>query len=406
VLHGGRLLEAVWAENCSTPGPSWGEGWLLDMCFKYLGEDRTLAGTGLLLGVESTVQLHLLLHWLHLHLPPPDYLLLPVHRVLGIRAIIWLLVKNPVQGAQVRMSSFHPPRLQLMVHVLLAKHLLRSHEKLLVKHTQGARGFLLLLLFLHVEQPQLLWRLIELGPIPRRAVVEHGIEHHNAHDVLVKVEAQPVKFSRASVKNQGVEVDPPNFDKLHDAVSKLSNRQLFHLGLDWYKEVTLEAGVGSSTKHIFSNILLNIPRVVDVVHVPQVVDVVHVPWSVVLPNIPMEVHTLHVPRETVLVHISMKVAAQVALQQETTLLHVDSVVLLHAAGNNSLSDDVLLQTALEVVLPHALNVLVVADVKALLLFPISRVLLPRVGKETTSILTLCHPGTAHCNSLKKCIQAV
>merc|ERR1719370_1616485 len=120
----------------------------------------------------------------------------------------------------------------------------------------------------------------------------------------------------------------------------------------------------------------------------------------------MEVHSLHVPRETVLVHISMKVAAQVALQQETTLLHVDSVVLLHATGNNSLSDDVLLQTALEVVLPHALNVLVVADVKALLLFQISRVLLPRVGKETTSILTLCHPGTAHCNSLKKCIQAV
>ena len=112
----------------------------------------------------------------------------------------------------------------------------------------------------------------------------------------------------------------------------------------------------------------------------------------------MGVHTLHVPRETVLVHVNMKVAAKVALLQETTLLHVDSVVLLHAAVDNSLSDDVLLQTALEVVLPHALNVLVVADVEALLPFPISRVLLPRVGKETTSILTLCHPGTAHCNS--------
>ena len=112
----------------------------------------------------------------------------------------------------------------------------------------------------------------------------------------------------------------------------------------------------------------------------------------------MEVHTLHVPRETVLVHVGMKVAAQVALLQEITLLHVNSIVLLHATVDVSLSDGVLLQTALEVVLPHAFNVLVVADVEALLLLPISRVLLPRVGMEISSILTLCHPGTAHCNS--------
>ena len=90
----------------------------------------------------------------------------------------------------------------------------------------------------------------------------------------------------------------------------------------------------------------------------------------------------------------MKVAAKV----ETTLLHVDSIVLRHATVDVSLSDDVLLQTALEVVPPHALNVLVVADVEALLLLPIFRVLLPRVGMEVSSILSLCHPGTAHCNS--------
>ena len=68
-------------------------------------------------------------------------------------------------------------------------------------------------------------------------------------------------------------------------------------------------------------------------------------------------------------HVGMKVAAKVALLQETTLLHVDSIVLRHATVDVSLSDDVLLQTALEVVPPHALNVLVVADVEALLLLP-------------------------------------
>ena len=112
----------------------------------------------------------------------------------------------------------------------------------------------------------------------------------------------------------------------------------------------------------------------------------------------MEVHTLHVPRGIVLVHVSMKIAVQVALLQETTLLHVNSIVLLHATVDVSLSDGVLLQTALEVVLPHALNVLVV-DVEALLLLlPISTVLLTRVGMEIPSIPTLCHLGTAHCNS--------
>ena len=107
----------------------------------------------------------------------------------------------------------------------------------------------------------------------------------------------------------------------------------------------------------------------------------------------MEVHTLHVPRVIVLVHVSMKIAVQVALLQETTLLHVDSAVLLHAAVDISLSGDVLLQTALEVVLLHALDVLVVADVEALLLLlPVPIVILPRVGMEITSILPLGHLG--------------
>ena len=84
--------------------------------------------------------------------------------------------------------------LHLMIHLLLAKHLLCCREQLLknsitgqesqpfvdlkhilkhlsihnnytairahlVQSTQGSRILLLLLLFLHVEQPQLLWRL-------------------------------------------------------------------------------------------------------------------------------------------------------------------------------------------------------------------------------------------------------
>merc|ERR1719193_2189586 len=150
-----------------------------------------------------------------------------------------------------------------MIQLLLTKHLLRRREQLLVKSAQIARG---LLLFLHVEQPQLLWRLVEVSPIHLRAVVEHGIEHHNAHDVLVEVETQLVKFSRASVENEGVEVDTPNLDKLHDTVSKLGNRQLLHLSLDRYKEVALEGGVRSSSKHIC--ILLDLLTLVAVVHVP------------------------------------------------------------------------------------------------------------------------------------------
>ena len=65
-----------------------------------------------------------------------------------------------------------------MIQPLLTKYLLRRHEQLmkqcsaltshrrhhvfladLVKNAHIARGLLLLLLFLHVEQPQLLWRL-------------------------------------------------------------------------------------------------------------------------------------------------------------------------------------------------------------------------------------------------------
>ena len=76
--------------------------------------------------------------------------------------------------------------------------------------------------------------------------------------------------------------------------------------------------------------------------------------------------------------------------------HVDCVVLLHAAVVEvSLRDDVMLQTALEVVLLHAFHVLVVANVEAqllLLLLPITKVILLRVGMEITSILPLGHLG--------------
>ena len=210
--------------------------------------------------------------------------------------------------------------------------------------------------------------------------------------MLVEVKAQPVKFPRASVKHQGVEVDPPHFDKLHDAVSKLSSRNLFHLRLDWYKEMALETGVGSSTKHVSRNILLNIPMVVDVVHVP---------WRVALMKVSMEVHALHV-----LVHVWVIVVTQVALLQcskKTMWLKVDSIVLLCAAVEMSLRDGAMLQTALEVVLLHTLHLLVVADVEVMLL-PTSRVLLPRMGMEVSSILPLCHLGTAHCNSEKLCSE--
>ena len=209
--------------------------------------------------------------------------------------------------------------------------------------------------------------------------------------MLVKVEAKSVKFSRACVINQGVEVDPPHFDKLHDTISKLSTRKLFHLSLDWYKEMTLEAGVGSSSKHVSSNILLNISMVVDVVHVP---------WRVALMNVLVEVPGLHVHREIpLLLHIWVDVVAQVALQcsKKTMWLHIDSIVLLCAAVEISLTASRMLQTALEVVLLHALNVLVVADVEVMLLpLPTSRVLLLRARMEITPIL--CHLGTAHCNS--------
>ena len=119
--------------------------------------------------------------------------------------------------------------------------------------------------------------LIKLSPVTLGAVVEHGIEHHNAHDVLVEVEAQPVEFPRPSVEDQGVEVDPPNLDKLHHTISQLSDRQLFHLGLDRYQEVPLEAGVRSSAKHISGKVLLDAA-----VHVPMEVHMLHVHWEVVL----------------------------------------------------------------------------------------------------------------------------
>ena len=77
---------------------------------------------------------------------------------------------------------------------------------------------------------------------------------------------------------------------------------------------------------------------------------------------------------------------------ETTWRHVGRAVLLRAAVEISLGDDVPLLTALEVVLLHALDVLVV---EALLLHEVS---LPRVGMESMSILPLGHLGSVLCNS--------
>ena len=77
---------------------------------------------------------------------------------------------------------------------------------------------------------------------------------------------------------------------------------------------------------------------------------------------------------------------------ETTWRHVGRAVLLRAAVEISLGDDVPLLTALEVVLLHALIVLVV---EALLLHEVS---LPRVGMESMSILPLGHLGSVLCNS--------
>ena len=151
--------------------------------------------------------------------------------------------------------------------------------------------------------------LIKPSPVTLGAVVEHGIEHHNAHDVLVEVKAKPVKFSRASVEDQGVEVDPSNLDKLHEAVSQLSNRQLFHLGLDGHKEVTLEAGEGSSSKHISST-----------GDVPEVVAVVQVSRDILL----------HVSRDDVVLHGCAEVVLKVVVlhgSHEAVLLHVGDIVV-------------------------------------------------------------------------------
>ena len=103
--------------------------------------------------------------------------------------------------------------------------------------------------------------------------------------MLVEVEAQPVEFPRPSVEDQGVEVDPPNLDKLHHTIAQLSDWQLFHLSLDRYQEVTLEAGIRSSAKHISDSVLLDAA--------------VHISWSAV----PMEVHMLHVHRVVALLHV-------------------------------------------------------------------------------------------------------
>ena len=231
--------------------------------------------------------------------------------------------------------------------------------------------------------------LIKLSPVTLGAVVEHGIEHHNAHDVLVEVKAKPVKFSRASVEDQGVEVDPSNLDKLHEAVSQLSNRQLLHLGLDGHKEVTLEAGVGSSSKHISST-----------GDVPVVVAVVQVSRDILL----------HVSRDDVVLHGCAEVVLKVVVlhgSHEAVLLHVgDIVVEVQSLLSNSTDiarllyistgrNDILLCTSLQVVLLHVAHELHVAKVQLLLLTTPARILLQMVWMEIQTRLTLGHIVAAH-----------
>ena len=234
--------------------------------------------------------------------------------------------------------------------------------------------------------------LIKLSPVTLGAVVEHGIEHHNAHDVLVEVKAKPVKFSRASVEDQGVEVDPSNLDKLHEAVSQLSNRQLLHLGLDGHKEVTLEAGVGSSSKHISST--GDVPEVVAVVQVSRDI-LLHVSRDDVVlhgcTEVVLKVVVLHGSHEAALLHVgNIAVEEQSLLSNDIARLLSTDIVLCPGFGN-----DILLRPSLQVVLLHVAHELHVAKDQLLLLTTPARILLQMVWMEIQTRLTLGHIVAAH-----------
>ena len=238
--------------------------------------------------------------------------------------------------------------------------------------------------------------LIKLSPVTLGAVVEHGIEHHNAHDVLVEVKAKPVKFSRASVEDQGVEVDPSNLDKLHEAVSQLSNRQLLHLGLDGHKEVTLEAGVGSSPKHISST--GDVPVVVAVVQVSRDILLHFSRDDVVLhgcAEVVLKVVVLHGSHEAVLLHVGdivVEVQSLLSISTDIARLLYISTDIVHHPG---IGNDILLCTSLQVVLLHVAHELHVAKDQLLLLTTPARILLQMVWMEIHTRLTLGHIVAAH-----------
>ena len=68
--------------------------------------------------------------------------------------------------------------------------------------------------------------------------------------MLVEVEAELVDLSSSSVENQGSKVDWPQVDEVHELDPDLVDWQLEHLGLDRHQEVTLVAGVRSSSEHL------------------------------------------------------------------------------------------------------------------------------------------------------------
>ena len=219
-------------------------------------------------------------------------------------------------------------------------------------------------------------------PIILGAVVEHGIEHHNAHDVLVEVEAQPVKFPRSSVEDEGVKVDLSNLDKLHEAISQLICSQLLRLSLDRHKEVTLVAGVGSTSKHVC--IWLELAVKVAGIHVA----VLHV---VTRNGILLRDHGEDVM--LLLLHISWEMTSLHAAV-EVCLLEI----LIGPPLLDILRDEALWHAAVVVgLLLHAPYVLVVSGVEVLLLLML--LLLPptfilpklKVGVEIRTMLPLGHP---------------
>ena len=207
--------------------------------------------------------------------------------------------------------------------------------------------------------------------------------------MLVEVKAKPVKFSRASVEDQSVEIDPSNLDKLHEAVSQLSNRQLLHLGLDGHKEVTLEAGVGSSSKHISST--GDVPVVVAVVQVSRDILLHFSRDDIVLhgcAEVVLKVVVLHGSHEAVLLHVGdIVVEVQSLLSISTDIARLLYISMVHHPG---IGNDILLCTSLQVVLLHIAHELHVAKDQLLLLTTPARILLQIVWMEIQTRLPLGH----------------